>query len=1034
MRLSPGEQVDRYEVLSLLGRGSGAEVYRVRHSHLGTLRALKVCPGVTGGQARSLLNEGRLQAELRHPNLVAVIDVLEVHGSPALLLEYVQGPTLRELLQDAPPQPEQALRLFTEAVAGVAEAHRAGLVHRDLKPENVVLDLGESPPRARVMDFGLACLEQGAGGGRAVGTLGYCAPEQLLGEAPTAAADVFALGVLFYELCTGRAPYPQADRQDLIEAMRAGHRVPLVQARPGLPAALVQLVERCLDADPRVRPRDALELELALSGGAPQAFRAPRTHLALPLLLGLGLIGSLAWGLHQRQLAGAATAQAELYRLEVQATELRERDPGSSLALRRAIARLEGSSELPAREAAALLHAGGAVYRLDRPGAITLGVALGRDLIALADSEPTAIRVLDRHTGALVAELDSGMNRPTALSLDEAGRWLVVTASADPNEASSPVGAWALPSGAPLLSMPSAPAWARAAGDAFDEVLLTFDQASGGRRLEIRELPSGELRWRRELSPGQVAQISPDAARVVLPLGEGLWQELDAGDGRPLATWASAGVPYFSPDSQVLGLRGPGLGLQLRDRQGLLASLPRAASRVAFSSDGSVVAAVDSNDRLEAVAVRRGAQPVAWPEPSPARIVHGIDRGFLVGTSDGRVLLWRPGSEERLMQGLLSRIIALSSQDTGILAGDLSGGVALWDEPDRHVGSTTRLRADPSRSAWSSRADQILALGVEGLVSLRPDRAPEPLPELGPDERVVESLVLGERLVLLGDRGQRSLDLPDEMRALRRGLVRVEGGTLVAAPHGVVLVDDEGAVVHGEALPQVSSLRPHPDGAVITHGTTASFSILGREGQILRSEHADTEQAISSLAVLPDGGVLVGTFCGRLLRFDGAAVQELARGPHPVSALAEDQGRIATGDWYGHVEVLGPSGLVWTFELGEQAVDAAWTEQGLVVADAGGMLTWFSDEGRALAVRQGHEQGKVHLRVEGGVLWSHGSDGLLQAWDGERVLHESATLERSGSWTNLRVCRSSHEVVPVLPYPSADTVWAPAELCTGGGR
>ncbi len=1031
MRLRPGEQVDRYEVEALLGRGTGSEVYRVRHRQLGTLRALKLCPDMEGPQARALLQEGRVQAELRHPNLVAVLDVLEVHGSPALLMEYVRGPTLRELVQDAPPQPEQALRLFREAVAGVAEAHRAGLVHRDLKPDNVVLDLGESPPRARVMDFGLACLEASGAPRGGVGTLGYCAPEQLRGQPPTPAADVFALGVLFYELCSGRPPYPQADRQDLISAMEAGRHQPLGELRPELPDALVDLIEACLEGRASRRPPDAEALEVALGGGASRPSRAPRAHLALPLALGLGLLGVLGWGLHQRGLAEAASLRAELSDLEVLATQLRERDPGSSLALRRAMAQLQGRSELPAREAAALLHSGAAVYRLDRPGAITLRVALGEDLVALADSEPSLVRVLERHTGELVVELDTGLSRPMALGLDEGGRWLVVTASADPIEASSPVAAWALPSGSPLVNAPAAPAWARAPEGRFDEVLLSYDQSTGERRLELRELPSGELRWRTELNPGDVAQISPDASRVFVPGSEGFWDELDARDGSRVRSWASAGLPLSSPSTSVTGLRAAGQGLELHDGERALTALPGAAARIAFSSDGSVVAAVDDNERLEAVSVRSGAQPLAWPEPSPARIVHGIDRGFLVGTSDGRVQLWRPGSEQRLLRGLLSRIIAFSAQGAGILAGDLSGGVALWDEPDRHVGSTTRLRSDPVGSAWSERVDELIALGPEGLVALRPGAAPELLSPLQPGASVSQSLVLGQRLVLLGPGGQRSVELPSEVRSLRRGLVRVDGGTLLATAHQVVLVDDDGRVVRSEVLPQISRMVPHPEGALLAHGATASFSVLDAGGQLLRSGHAESEQAISSISVQADGSVVVGTFCGRLLRFDAGGPEELAKGPHPVSALAEEGGRIATGDWYGHIEVRDEGGLIWTFELGEQAVDAAWTERGLVVADAGGMLTWFSSEGRALAVRKGHEDGKVWLRVEDGVLWSYGSDGLLQSWDGERVLHESATLERSGSWTNLRVCRDSHAVVPVLPYPSPETVWAPEELCGG---
>ncbi len=934
--MRPGDRVDRYVVEALIASGK-AQVYRVRHEALGTRRALKVQQGLSEATAAACLEEGRVQAQLDHPNLVGVVDVIDVGGAPGLVLEYVEGPTLRTLLQDAPPAPEDAVALFRQVLDGVAHAHRAGLVHRDLKPDNVVLDVSKSPPVARVTDFGVARAARGVGGRE--GTLGYCAPEQLRGESPSPRADVFALGVLLWELVTGELPYPQLDREQLLAAMTAGRRAALPE---DLPAGFAALLDLCLDPEPEARPEDARALLAALRPAGPAAL-PPRGRGAWPwLVAGLALVsGLLVLRQHglQEDLAAARIAE-EASRLQARASDVRLTDPAASLALSRAVAALRGEDRLGLRQAAGLLHDGAVTTRLDHPTALTVRVALSRDLIALADDRP-AVRVLRRDTGAAVVTVDSHITRPGRLSLDEDGRWLVVTPPADPAEAVSPVAAWSLPDGQPVLGVPATPAWSWAPDGAFDRVLTVHDQVSGRRRAEVRQLPGGELLWQADLDAGEIARLGPAGRTVLRPDGTD-WVQLAVADGAEVARWPY--LPSLPPAGDGWARFGPVLAVM--DASGaLVGELPAISARRAWASDGSWVGGVDGDERLWAIAA--GGTPVeAWPHDAPARAVAGQPGGLLVGTSDGQVHRWTPGGETRARLGLGGRVISMLEHQGTLAASALGGRVAIWEPDVTHVGVASRAR--------------------------EPQRVP----------------------------------LPDAVQGLRRGFARVDGGTLIATTHEVVLVDDDGQVQHTERFSQVGQLEPGPDGtALVTHGATAGFSVLGADGRIRASAHADTDQGLASLT-RGDFGTFGGTFCGRLLVFEGAEGRELTRTATPISALAAGEGGVAAGTWGGEVLVVREGEVLWRQALGRQIVDLIWTEGGLVAADGGGGLTWLDPRGEVLAVRQGHAAGKVRLRLADGVLWSHGTDELLLSWDSERIVRQPPTLAHTGSWTNLRVCRA----------------------------
>jgi len=202
------------EILELIGHGGMGAVYKARQPSLDRLVALKILPpGVAQGAgfAERFTREARALARLSHPNIVAVYDFGQAAGMPYFVMEYVDGPNLRELEHGGKLAPREALQIVPQICAALQFAHDEGIVHRDIKPENILLD---KKGRVRIADFGIAKLigetvpDAGlTGAGDVVGTAHYMAPEQR--EQPLAVdhrADIFSLGVVFYELLTGELP------------------------------------------------------------------------------------------------------------------------------------------------------------------------------------------------------------------------------------------------------------------------------------------------------------------------------------------------------------------------------------------------------------------------------------------------------------------------------------------------------------------------------------------------------------------------------------------------------------------------------------------------------------------------------------------------------------------------------------------------------------------------------------------------------------------------------------------------------------
>lgn len=270
--LHPGQRISSYEILEEAGRGGMGVVYRARDTRLGRDVAVKcVAEGASATQRQRLENEARIAARLSHP-AIATIYALEEQPLPGsadtqlfLVSEYVEGETLRARLSRGPLSASELRRAAAALAGGLAAAHREGVTHGDLKPENIVI---RRDGQIKILDFGLAVLRRepspAAVADAVAGTPGYMAPEQLRGQPPDARADVFAFGVMLFEMATGRHPFA-GDRGSMLEAALSNRAA---YDAADLPRHLADVVRRCLAPDPAGRFASAAELEAALESAA----------------------------------------------------------------------------------------------------------------------------------------------------------------------------------------------------------------------------------------------------------------------------------------------------------------------------------------------------------------------------------------------------------------------------------------------------------------------------------------------------------------------------------------------------------------------------------------------------------------------------------------------------------------------------------------------------------------------------------------------------------------------------------------------
>jgi len=272
-RFLPGTVVaGRYRIAGLLGRGGMGEVYRATDLTLGQAVALKFLPETTATDERSLArfyNEVRIARQVTHPNVCRVYDVGVTEGLHYISMEFVDGEDLSSLLRRIGRLPvDKAVETARKLCAGLAAAHEKGVLHRDLKPANVMID---GRGQVVIMDFGLAGLAEQLQGDVRSGTPAYMSPEQLAGTEVTVRSDLYSLGLLLYELFTGKRAFEAASLLELTQMQERAQPLSMTSVARDLDPAAERIILRCLQPDPRQRPTSAMAVAAGLPGGDPLA-------------------------------------------------------------------------------------------------------------------------------------------------------------------------------------------------------------------------------------------------------------------------------------------------------------------------------------------------------------------------------------------------------------------------------------------------------------------------------------------------------------------------------------------------------------------------------------------------------------------------------------------------------------------------------------------------------------------------------------------------------------------------------------------
>jgi eukaryotic-like serine/threonine-protein kinase len=285
--LPVGSELGPYRIEAMVGAGGMSEVYRARDTRLDRAVALKILRSQTsidGSDRERLQREARASSALSHPNICAVYDIGVCGEQPFLVMEYLEGKTLRERLREAPLTLEELLRWAVQIADALDAAHTRGILHRDIKAANVfVTKRGE----AKVLDFGIAQVMQRSSesepdeevehqhplaglpaaapqGEGAVGTVAYMSPEQVRREPLDARSDLFSFGVLLYEMSTGTMPFSGANTEDVFKAICSRESAPIHDLRSDVPRKLEEIVGGALKKDRHIRVQSAAVLRDSL--------------------------------------------------------------------------------------------------------------------------------------------------------------------------------------------------------------------------------------------------------------------------------------------------------------------------------------------------------------------------------------------------------------------------------------------------------------------------------------------------------------------------------------------------------------------------------------------------------------------------------------------------------------------------------------------------------------------------------------------------------------------------------------------------
>jgi eukaryotic-like serine/threonine-protein kinase len=313
MSITPGTRLGPQEILSAIGAGGMGEVYKARDTRLDRIVAIKVLPARFAGNPElreRFEREARTIASLNHPHICTLYDVGHQDGIDYLVMEYLEGETLAQRLLKGPLPLAQAIQYAIEIADALDKAHRQGVTHRDLKPGNICL----TKSAAKLLDFGLAKLKQEGkptasplsqlpteaqaitAQGTILGTLQYMAPEQVEGKDVDARTDIFAFGVVLYEMVTGKKAFEGESQASLIAKILETEPPPISSLQPMTPPTLDHLVKKCLAKEPDRRWQSASDVCDELKWIAENGLETPRAAASTaalgranrrPLLVGL---------------------------------------------------------------------------------------------------------------------------------------------------------------------------------------------------------------------------------------------------------------------------------------------------------------------------------------------------------------------------------------------------------------------------------------------------------------------------------------------------------------------------------------------------------------------------------------------------------------------------------------------------------------------------------------------------------------------------------------------------------------------------
>jgi eukaryotic-like serine/threonine-protein kinase len=282
-QLLPGQQIGAYKILALLGRGGMGVVYRARDERLRRDVAIKVLPASYASDAdrlRRFEQEAHATSALNHPNILTIHDIGTQDGAPFIVAELLEGEELRAQLESGAIPARKALEYAQQITQGLAAAHEKGITHRDLKPENLFVT---KDGRVKILDFGLAKLKPTQPGvvdtdaltqkrltdpGVVMGTVGYMAPEQVRGQETDHRSDIFAFGVILYEMLSGQRPFRGTSAIEVMNAILKEEPPELGETKPKASPQLEKLVRRCLEKRPGRRFQTASDLGFALEASA----------------------------------------------------------------------------------------------------------------------------------------------------------------------------------------------------------------------------------------------------------------------------------------------------------------------------------------------------------------------------------------------------------------------------------------------------------------------------------------------------------------------------------------------------------------------------------------------------------------------------------------------------------------------------------------------------------------------------------------------------------------------------------------------